>query len=332
MTLRILDYAWHQAHSYRLHALPAEFTFVQFRPRVWDEHQRPIPPNFKGAVQPDAVRGQDYDLALLHLDQWCDSNNLRALPFRLMRQITEGLPRAVIMHGTPDSPVNRLRILRLIGDLPVVCNSVQAAREWDGGEQREDRYGNPQFVTIIHGYAPDEFYNFSLERRRREIATVCSGGAMSREYHGIPLLERLQRDVPLAWYGQSGNRPWKRHYRAYLRTLALSLVYFSPTRRGPLPGARTEAMLSGCCVVSVPGNDVAQYIVSGENGFIVETYAESVVVLRGLLAYPELAYTIGQRGRATATAYFAQARFVADWLTFLTRLGVSAKEEHSVNF
>ena len=324
--LQILDYTWHQGHAYRLHALPAEFTFVKFKPLVWNEHQRPIPSNFKGALHPDAVRVQDYDVALLHLDQWCDNMNLRGRPYRLMKRITQGIPQVVIMHGTPNSPENRQRILRLIGDLPVVCNSRQAAREWAGRGAPLDCYGLPQFRAIIHGYDADEFYNFPLERRRREVATVCSGGEMSREYHGIPLLERLARDVPLAWYGPAGNRPWKRHYAAYLRTLALSLIYFSPTRRGPMPGARTEAMLSGCCVVSVPGNDVENYIVSGQNGVIVSDYVEAVQVLRSLLAQPDVAYALGQQGRETAQQVFSKEGYVTDWLRVLDEIGIGGPD------
>ena len=74
--------------------------------------------------------------------------------------------RIVIMHGTPDNPRNRLNVLRLIGDLPVVCNSAQAAWEWDGGEERLDRYGLPQFRAIIHGYDVEEFFNYPQDRRR----------------------------------------------------------------------------------------------------------------------------------------------------------------------
>ena len=320
-TLKILDYAWHVVHAYRLHALPAEFTFLQFKPLVWNEAQRPIPPNWMGAVYPDEIDPRDYDLALLHLDQWCDERkNLRALPYRLMNLITEGIPQVVIMHGTPDHESNRLAILDLIGDHPVVCNSVQAARMWDGGEEREDRYGLPQFRSITHGYHVEEFYNLPLEARREEIITICSGRDLSREYHGIPLLERLWRDVPLAWYGPAGNRSWLTNYHDYRMMLATSLIYFSPTRRAPMPGARTEALLSGCCVVSVPGNDWEDYIDHGETGYIVNTYVEARDLLLWLLEHPEEAYRVGQAGREMGHEMFNTEPFVTDWLTVIEEL------------
>lgn len=315
--LKILDYAWHQVHLYRLHSLPAEFTLVDLRKDAWNEHQRPRPDNFLGLIPEDEVNTADYDLALLHLDQWCDGNPYRALPFRVMKSLTKDMPQVCIMHGTPDTKKQRFAILQMLGDLPVVCNSYQAAREWDAGEERIDRNGDPQFRTIIHGYKVDEFYNYPLERRRPEVMTICSGGQMSRWYHGTPLLRRLKRDIPLAWYGNpnhGASRHWKRNYTSYRRTLAHMLIYLSPTWRAPMPGARTEAMLSGCCIVSTPGNDWESYIENGVNGYIVRDYIETRDVLRDLIDNPEVAYTVGQRGREFARERFGEARFVADWM------------------
>lgn len=323
--MKILDYAWHQVHLYRLHALPAEFTLVRYRGLMdWNEAQRPKPPNFAGVLEADEVQVHDYDLALLHLDQWCDVQPQRALPFRCMVELTRDLPQVLIMHGTPDSPRNRLRVLQMIGDLPVVCNSYQAAREWDNGEGRTDRYGLPQFRAIIHGYQVEEFFNYCLEGRRAEVATICSGADFSAWYHGIPLLKRLRRErsIPLAWYGPAGDRDWLPNYDAYRDMLASTLVYFSPTRRAPMPGARTEALLSGCCVVSVPGNDWEQYIEDGVDGFIARDYMTAREVLRDLLAHPQMAYEVGQRGREKALQIFNHHRYVAEWLALLGELGV----------
>lgn len=326
--LRILDYPWHQVHLYRMAtALPATFGVAAIREPYWNEAQRPIPDNVISVPQTQlgqSVDEGDWDVALLHLDQWCDRQTLRAWPYRFMKQSTQAIPQIVIMHGTPDFPENRAGVLRLIGDLPVVCNSRHAAMEWDGGEGRVDRYGLPQFRAVIHGYRVDEFRNYPFDQRRIEAFTICSGGTMSSEYHGLPLAERLMRDVPLAWYGPRGNREWKNSYGAYLDMLASSLIYVSPTRRAPMPGARTEAMLSGCCVVSVPGNDWEGYITNGLNGYVVDTYAEMRRLIRELLEHPVIAYNMGQAGRARALATFGHERFAADWLRVLAEIGVAA--------
>lgn len=320
--LRILDYPWHQVHLYRLaEALPARFTLLTLRFPPWNGAQRPLLPNVS-FMSVDNLQPHGYDLAILHLDQWCDDRlNLRAMPYRIMKQSTQNIPQVVIMHGTPDSRLNRQAILRLIGDLPVVCNSRQAAREWDGGEQRADKYDQPQFTSIIHGYR-DEFFNYPLSLRSLGAITICSGGKLSREYHGLTLVERLKRDVDLTWVGPRGDVPWKPNYTAFRGMLAASLLYFSPTRRAPMPGARTEAMLSGCCVVSVPGNDIENYIESWVNGVIVENYIKAREAISALLDQPECAYTIGQRGRKNALKFFDHKRYTSDWLKLLGGIGV----------
>ena len=88
--LRILDHAWHQAHSYRLHALPAHFDYFPVGTRYWDPEIRPIPPNFGGMVaDPDLA---SYDVVLSHLDNWCDRSELRATPFRILNLMAMGAP------------------------------------------------------------------------------------------------------------------------------------------------------------------------------------------------------------------------------------------------
>ena len=89
-----------------------------------------------------------------------------------------------------------------------------------------------------------------------------------------------------------------------------------------MPGARTEAMLSGACIVSVPGHDVERYIIDGDNGFIAQSYAQARDVLRELLADPYRAYRVGQRGCAYAKVVFSSRRYVRDWLRYLPTIGV----------
>ena len=324
MTLNILDTAWHLVHLYRLHALPAEFTLLNCRDWLWNEYQRPQPPNFRGGIEAGAIKVGQFDLALVHLDQWVDRFPHRALPFRVVRQKARelGIPAVCIMHGTPDHAENRLNVLRLLGDMPCVCNSHTAAVEWDGGEERLDRYGLPQFRSIIHGYDVDEFWSEPAERRRRVVVSICSGGSVSGWYHGTPILERLIRDVPLEWYGPYGNRDWLPNYEEYRAMLASSLIYFSPSRRAPMPGSRTEAMLSGCCVVSLPGQDWETYIDNGINGFIVQNYDDIVSTLRRLLDEHEYASQVGETGRHLARGAFTSEEYVTDWMKLLGELRV----------
>jgi len=90
-----------------------------------------------------------------------------------------------------------------------------------------------------------------------------------------------------------------------------------------MPGARTEAMLSGCCIVTVPGHDVHNFITNGRNGFIVRTYEEARDTLAMLLRDPGQAWEIGQIGRNTARVLFNSRRFVWNWACLLHEIGVA---------
>lgn len=310
--MKILDYAWHQPHSYRLmQALhDCGFYFLKIGPRTWKDSLRPMPPNFKGFVR--IYEPGKYDLALLHLDNWCDRYALRGYPCRVVNGLVRDIPKIVIMHGTPDGEENRRRILKVIGgDNYVVCNSRQAVAEWGFERSR----------AIIHGYDVDEFH--SEKTRRVQAITVCSGGDISREYHGIPLLERMQRDVPaLTWIGERGDVPFFSDYGAYRSYLASALIYFHPGQRSPMPGARTEAMLSGCCVVSTDNQDAGDYIEHGVTGFLSNDYAELRDTLHSLLADPRQAYEVGKRGREAARETFTLENLRRQWLALFEDLEV----------
>lgn len=316
--LAFLDYAWHQAHSYRLHALPARFDYLPLTTRQWDPDIRPYPPNFGGVVEsPDLGT---YDVILSHLDNWCDRAELRGTPFRLMNLIAMGAPQAVricIMHGTPDDAGNRARIHRMLDLSPggspfLVVNSESAYRDWQRGPERSR--------AIIHGYDVDEFW--SAKQRKVWAITVCSAGNISRSYHGVPLLERIRRDVPVLWVGYKGDLPYFDTYQAYRQFLAESLIYVHTGQRSPMPGARTEAMLSGCCIVTTPNNDADQHIIDGETGFVCPTARSMIDTLQRLLSNPKEAYRVGKRGREYAREAFHSDRFVRDWLRLLADLGV----------
>lgn len=310
--MQILDYSWHLPHAFRLmQALyDSEFYFLKVGPRTWKGSLRPLPPNFRGFVQ--TYEPGKYDLALLHLDQWCDRVALRGYPYRLVNGLVQDIPKIVIMHGTPDNEENRQRILKLIGANYVVCNSQQAVVDWDLRPE--------QSRAIIHGYVVDEFWSERTKYQRA--VTVCSGGDISREYHGIPLLERMKRDVPVMWVGPRGDVPFFDDYETYRRFLAQSLIYFHPGQHTPMPGARTEAMLSGCCIVSTDNQDASHYIEHGITGFVSNDYVELRDTLQDLLAEPRRAYEVGKQGREAAREMFTRERLREQWVMLLKDLRI----------
>ena len=319
MTLRILDFCWHVVHGYRLCALPA--TFEYFTPlgvRYWSESIRPKPINFLGYVEHPDV--ESYDVILSHLDNWCDRAKMRGTPFRIMNLIGMGsrAARITVMHGTPDDEGNRQRIARMFELAPggppfMVCNSQQACQDWGFGPEHSR--------AIIHGYDVDEFS--SSKERQTWAVTICSAGTISRTYHGVPLLERIKREVPVIWVGLNGDLPYFDSYAEYRDFLSHSLIYVHTGQRSPMPGARTEAMLSGCCIVTTSNNDAGKYIEHGVTGFLCDTAQEMIGTLQALLADPAKAYRVGKRGREAARVFFDKGRYVSDWLNLLGDLGVN---------
>lgn len=302
-------------------ALPdTEFYYLAVGHRGWDVHIRPRPTNFKGFVPvEDCPRP---DLVLCHLDNWCDDRvPLRATPYRIVNLVASRLwpdvPRVVIMHGSPDDADNRFKILRLLDNTPggppfMVCNSQQAYHEWGLGPERSR--------AIIHGYTVDEF--FSERTRRLEVITVCTGGNISREYHGIPLLERIQREVPVTRIGgRSADIAKMSSYLQFRQYLASALIYLHTGQRSPMPGARSEAMLSGCCVVSTDNHDAGAYIRHGHTGFLSNNAGALIDTLAMLLRDPRTAYEIGRNGREAAREFFDSRRFASDWLKLFEYLG-----------
>ena len=82
---------------------------------------------------------------------------------------------------------------------------------------------------------------------------------------------------------------------------------------------RTEAMLSGCCVLSSRHDDAELYIENGKNGFLLPdnplSYAETINQLINY-NYKE-AVEIGQRGKETAKKYFNTERYLKDLYTIV---------------
>ena len=106
----------------------------------------------------------------------------------------------------------------------------------------------------------------------------------------------------------------------YKEFLGRSLIYFNPTLESPMPRARTEAMLSGCCVLTTPHQDADMFIEDGKNGFIVSRNPKAVVdKIKYLIKNYDEAIKIGQAGKKTAQELFNHKRFEQDWKNFVEK-------------
>lgn len=319
---KVFGIPWHVGHQYELAKLPFFETYdLLINPyRSWGETHRPLPENCRWVTH---FEKNYYDFAILHVDQQSIYNpeaGDRIHKGKLFQEIRsvigDDCPVIVINHMTPfhdkyESPFVVKWIKEMVGNDFMIVNSHEAAKQWGWGH------------TVIHGMDVDEWYDLPKEPRA---ITVLSPAGMEKAYRRIFLtsVQRILHEmgVPFFWVGSDVKFSSFEAYREYV---GRSLVFFMPTWQSPMPRARTEAMLSGACVVSTPYHDANTFIEHGVNGFLTskETIkdprvmdnpeATAKLIKRLVLDEPELALKIGKVGRETARKLFNHDNFVKQW-------------------
>jgi glycosyltransferase involved in cell wall biosynthesis len=313
--LKVFNHPWHLAHQYEL----MKFEWIDWSWLIQFHRQYNDTPRgdfFKGEYVVDYEKGK-YDFALLHIDQQCLDKALmergKGSLYRELNEVITDIPKVVIMHGTPDYPerFEDKQILidkakELLEGCHIIVNSKTAAKQWG--------FGTP----IWHGMDPDEWLD--LEKEPRVITMI--GPAGLDHYYDRAFLKAVKENlleeginhchITVDW---SAN-----NWQEYKEMLGRSLLYFNPTLESPMPRARTEAMLSGCCVLTTPHQDADQFIENGKNGFIIPREPQQVVeLIKELMSDYEGTKKIGQAGKQTALKTFSKERFEQDWKNFLLK-------------
>jgi len=255
------------------------------------------------------------------LDQQCFAENLwkrgKGQLYRELNKTITDIPKVVIMHGTPwypemfeDQNVLIDRMKEAIGNNYVIFNSKTARKQW-GFED------NPKSVAIWHGLDAKE-WNCMLPKEPRCITMI--GPAGLDYYYDRTFLraikEGLQEEgIEHCHITVDYNA---RDFEEYQEFLGRSLIYINPTKESPMPRARTEAMLSGCCVLTTPWQDAGEFIKNGENGYIIKRNPQEVVdLVKYLMENYQKTKEIGLKGRKTAEELFTFERFEEDWKNFI---------------
>lgn len=322
---KVIGVPWHTAHQYELAKLPfiGQYDLIINPWRYWGDSQRPMPKNMNYVTHYEKGK---YDFAILHIDQqsiYDPQNNDRISKGRLYIELNElitDIPKIVINHMTPfhdkyETPYVIDFIKKQVGDNFMVTNSFEAAKQWGWG------------YPIHHGIEIDEWWDLPKEPRA---VVALSPAGMEKAYRRIFLhtVMRLLKDmgVPFFWIGADKKFNSFDDYRDFL---GRSLVYFNPTWQSPMPRSRTEAMLSGCCIVTTPYQDADSFIKDGENGFL--TSMEQIrdprvmdnpnfaanLIKRLVLDEPEKALAVGKKGRESARAIFNSNAFSTRWKNML---------------
>jgi len=336
--IRIFNYPWHLAHQYELMKIPdTEWTWLSQHRRQYSLMPRgDFVKKFNVKYVPYYEKGK-YDVALLHLDQQCLEDSLWAIGkgsvYREINSVIKDIPKIVIMHGTPFYPekfdcditkenyiqkgFNKhqigmssqliIEVKKIVGSNLVITNSKTAAKQWGIG------------TPIIHGLDKEEWLDLPKEPR---VVTMISAGGLDK-YYDRTFLETVkeelrERDIQLCHITVDA---FFRNWEEYKNFLGRSLVYFNPTKESPMPRSRTEAMLSGCCVVTTPHQDASDFIEDGKNGFIVKRNPSMVAdLIQKLIFDYKNTLKVGQEGKKTALELFDGDRFRQDWRKLLEKV------------
>lgn len=313
--LRVIGVPWHTAHQYELAKLFGQYDMLVNHYREWGDVSRPMPDNMKNVL---TFNPDDYDLAILHVDQQTVQPLMNKYKlFKDFEEATRGMKRVVINHMTPYD--DRLSIeetiaamKELVGDIPMITNSKQAAAQWGWG------------TPIIHGMDVDQWHDLPKEPR---VVTSLSTGGMSTAYRRELLLATIEivkeAGLDFVWIQSDKKFQSFEDYRDYI---GRSLIYFNPTWQSPMPRSRTEAALSGCCIISTRHHDWDSYIEDGKNGFIIKDNPQSAarLIIRLLTEGYQEAVQVGKAGREMARKNFNHERWAVDWAAFLANQGISA--------
>lgn len=313
--LKVFNVAHHLGHQHSLFKIPFfDFTWVR-------QYRRPYSIKPRGDFVKNWVEQYEpgkYDLAILHIDQQIADEDIAKMGkgkvYLELDSVIKDIPKIVINHGTPywpekfyteDNKNDQAKIAAivkgLVGNNYMVVNSHKAAEQWGWG------------TPIWHGMDPSEWWD--LKPKEARVITMLSPGGLDA-YYDREFLEAIrhelnERDIRMCqitvdW--QSEN------WDDYRKFLGSSLIYINPTLESPMPRSRTEAMLSGCCVLTTPHQDADMFMKHGENGFIIPRNPEQVAdLVEKLIANYSQAYEIGQKGKQTAIETFSLENYSKAW-------------------
>jgi glycosyltransferase involved in cell wall biosynthesis len=333
IVIRIFGAVNHVANQYEMLKLAehydVEFTYLENNVRRWsDASPRPLPKHLKWATHYEPGK---YDVAILHVDQQhADPAIGKGQLYRQMNEIIQDIPKIVINHGTPmwdeqfteDVVINGGQFIdrkgkpkvidgikKIIGDNFMVVNSYHAAKRWGWG------------YPLIHGMDSKEWWDLPKEPR----ALVMLSPAGLDKYYNRQLLTQIKGymnekvgmmpvHIPVDFTPHDWNEQRK--------ILGTSLLYISQQFDSPMSRGRTEAMLSGVCILSSRHDDVEMFIENGVNGFLLPdnplSYAETAYQLLNFNFRD--AEEIGQRGKETAQKYFNTERYLTDLWGIITNV------------
>jgi glycosyltransferase involved in cell wall biosynthesis len=331
--LRIFSVVNHLGNSYEQLKLAenydVEFTYLRQNVRRWGRtSHRPMPEHLNWVSYYEPGK---YDVAILSVDQQCiDPQIGKGHIYRQLNDVIQDIPKIVINHGTPmwderytedlvinggdvfdkNGKPNRLDGMKaLVGDNFMIVNSYESVNRWGWG------------YPLIHGMTEKEW----LDLPKEPMVVLPLSPAGLDKYYNRQLISNIKDGLP----DRTGFEVVHTNvnyavmdWQDYKETLGRALITIFPFKDSPMPRSRTEAMLSGSCVLSSRYHNADEFIKNGVNGFIMPdnplSYIETIDQLINHNYRDTVA--IGERGRATAMQYFSEKAYQADFYDILTKV------------
>lgn len=328
--IKVFGHLNHLGNQYEMLKLaknyPVKFYWLENNVRRWNKYSpRPMPhewlTNDEFEYVPYYEPGK-YDLAILHLDQQAADPYIgKGQLCRQLENLIQDIPKVIFNHGTPmwdemfseDIVVNGGTVLTdkgtreidgikaIVKDNYMVVNSYDSVDRWGWG------------YPLIHGMDSDDWWDLPKEPR---VTISLSPGGLDK-YYNRSLLAAIKTEVKKK-VGLDVQHVMV-NYRAqdwddYRQFIGKSLIYINPTLDSPMPRSRTEAMLSGSCVLTSRHHNAHEFIAQGKEGFVLpdnpHSYAELIYEL--IFNNYKEAVDIGQAGKERAKKLFNHERYQKD--------------------
>lgn len=329
--LKIFDYCYHIPHQWDMvNALKddCEFYYCLNVKQHWDFSKRPLPDCIKFITH---YEEGVYDLAILHVDQQTILfDQPKYLVYNHFNKTIKDIPKVVINHGSPVFPElfwesdcrlseeeTQKKCIDLIKKL--IGNNYMVVNSYDSASSKEWGFGIP----IIHGMDPLEWLD--LPKEPRVFTAIPPHGfdtyynrAIMRQVVDI-LYENYNYIIHYAGVNVDTSQSWQ----SYKEYLGRSLLYLDTSFRTPMNRARTEAFLSGCCVIQVEGaHDLDRWADQNENIIIVPNNPETIAhtIVEFLENRYQDAISLGKKGKEMAIREFSRSRYREDWLELINTI------------
>lgn len=341
--LKIFGVLNHLGNNYEILKLaktyPVKFYYLENNVRKWNRFSpRPEPTTWLNKDEFEWVTSYEpgkYDLAMLHVDQQHVNPYIgKGFLYKDLNETIQDIPKIVINHGTPmydemytedlvinggviqtsNGPEPMKGMKELVGDNFMIVNSYDSVERWGWG------------YPIIHGMDPDEWWDLPKEPR---VTLMVSPGGLDKYYNRqlITAIKGAVRDKCGIQIQHITVNYRANDWADYRQFLGKSLIYINPTLDSPMPRSRTEAMLSGCCILTSKHHNADEFIEHGVDGFIMPdnpiSYADTIYQLINF--HYKDTVEMGQRAKAKAQKLFNMERYQKDMYNIIVQVANGEK-------